>query len=239
MTRRFISFCAAVFVFTGAVSTATAAIEVGDLIKFGNGPGSPGGIFFIDDLNEGTTHDFDTFCVQLEEFIAFGPTYKVANLSQSTVGLGARPLTDFAAWLYNSYLDETLNNFNYAIKHVTSGASSTVTAAKNQANELQYAIWRAMGYSDSEIGSGWSGSYDDNYSGWLADFTASGWTGTGDIYVMNLLGIDSQGNYTKNVQDQLVRIPTPGTSEHVPEPLSVAIWSMLGLVAFGICRKRC
>ena len=51
------------------------------------------------------------------------------------------------------------------------------------------------------------------------------WSGTGNIYIMNLRTFDSAGRYTGYAQDQLVRVP--GT---VPEPMSLAVWSFLGAV---------
>jgi len=146
---------------------------------------------------------------------------------------GGRPLTSFAAWLYSSYLDETLLTFDFTIKHATS------EAAKTQANQLQTAIWRAMEYTRPQIGTGYYDTYNVGYDTWKdlfdVDVAANNWVGTGDIYVMNVLGKDASGNYTVNAQDQLVRIP----DVVVPEPVSLVVWSglALGILVVGLHRR--
>jgi hypothetical protein len=227
---------------TGATTTVQASIQVGDIVRIGDGPGTPGGIFYVKDLANNKLAD--TFCVQLEEFVRFDTTYLVAGISTSTVGAGAKPLTSFAAWLYDRYLNgvagsgPALSNFDFANVYAQTSAS----AARMQANELQLAIWQAMGYTPAEIGGasngGWYDTYDGKLAGWEADFNSDVannlWSGTGDIYVLNLLRKNGAGNYTINAQDQLIRIP----SDVIPEPVSLAVWSVLGVAAVGICRLR-
>src|SRR5688572_30400607 len=115
--RRY-SVCMAVAALVlGATFSVKASIQVGDIVRIGDGPGTPGGIFYIRDFASNKLAD--TFCVQLEEFIRFDTTYLVAGITTSTVGTGSRPLSSFAAWLYDRYLNgvsgsgPTLANFDF------------------------------------------------------------------------------------------------------------------------------
>jgi hypothetical protein len=224
-------------------SVASASLQTGDIVRFGNGPGTPGGIFYLQDA--GGNKITDTFCVQLEEFVSFGgATYKVANAqATSTVVLGSRPLTSFAAWLYDRYLNGTqgvgtaLKNFDFANVY----GSIDFAAARTQANELQLALWRAMGYSAAEIGTGWHNAYDGKLAGWQSDFQSDVdnqlWSGTGDVYVLNLLGQDGRGDYTVHAQDQLIRATSPPPISVVPEPFSGVVWVLLAVVGTALLQR--
>ena len=213
-----------------------ASIQTGDLVRIGNGPGSPGGIFYLKDTSGNKIAD--TFCVDLFENVRFDRIYKVANAFATETVAGGYDLTPFAAWLYDRYLNgvagvgAALPNFDFSIVYNSSAA------ARIQANELQLAIWEAMGYTPAEIGgvgSGWYSTYSGKVAGWHSAFLSDAtWSGTGDIYMLNLLRQDASGNYTLNAQDQLVRHP----SNIIPEPLSVAVWAMLACCAIGVTQLR-
>ena len=221
MSKHLIS--ALLFSFAFAVAApAEGSVEVGDQIKFGNGVGSPGGIFHIDNLTNGAGYDFDTFCVELEEFISFNKTYAVEGISQVTRQTG-RQLGSFSAWLYTEYLNGTLSGF-------------TPTAAN--ANTLQFGIWNGMGYDQSDFNTYVGGNFYTTYNSLLsattweeeykADVIAGTWSGTGNISVMNLRRVDPiTGRYTGYAQDQLVQTP-------VPEPGTIVVWSVLSLIAAGV-----
>jgi hypothetical protein len=183
--------------------SADAGFEVvqGDFIGLNNGPGSSGGVFHVDVDGRGTTADFDTFCVELEEHITFKPTtYYVESIGLWTKE-GDRKLGAQSAWLYTQFLKENENalvGFDFDL--VAGNPSST--QAKKQADALQLGIWRGMvdgsnnpnPYSDYEIKTlaGWSYSYisdlTTNYlGGWLQKFSVDNtWSGTGNIQIMNL-----------------------------------------------------
>ena len=113
MTRYFNAIVVGLCFFAASGASVQASIQVGDKIKLGDGPGSPGGIFRIDDLNDSPQWNFDSFCVELEEYVNFSTTYVVENIALQT-NQGNRTLQSFTAWLYNSYLDQTLSGFNFA-----------------------------------------------------------------------------------------------------------------------------
>ncbi|MCO6045377.1 hypothetical protein NG895_15815 [Aeoliella sp. ICT_H6.2] len=227
-------------------ANATASIQTGDIVGLDNAPGSPGGIFYLDD--ESGNKVTDTFCVQLEEFVNFNSDYKVADAyATTTLGSGSRSLTSFAAWLYDRYLNgvegsgPALSNFDFSNAY----GQSDYSAASFQANELQLAIWEAMGYTPAEIGGvngGWYDTYDGKVAGWETEFnndvTNGVWSGTGDVYVLNLLSKDGNGEYSIDAQDQLIRHPS---MQAVPEAGSVLVWlSVAGgciALAFQTSRK--
>jgi hypothetical protein len=231
-----VAMCATISLAPGAV----ASVQTGDIVRIGDGPGSPGGIFFLQDAAGNKLAD--TFCVQLDEYINFGKTYEVDDaLATSTAGAGSRPLTSFAAWLFDRYLNGLAGSGPALSNFVFSNAYGQVdaAAARIQANELQLSIWEAMGYTPAEIGGiipgGWYATYSGKIAGWNAEFQSDGaWSGTGDVYVLNLMGKDSNGNYSVHAQDQLVRI-----SDSVnPEPVSAVIWSILAITVAGVARRR-
>jgi len=239
MFKNHLALVVAVFATLLVSHSALASIQGGDFVRIGDGPGSPGGIFYLQDA--GGNKLADTFCVQIDEYINFAKTYQVADpIGTSTAGVGSRPLTSFAAWLYDRYLNgiagsgSALSNFAFSNAY----SQTNATAARVQANELQLAIWVAMEYTPAEIGGvlpgGWYATYSGKVAGWFTEFQSDlGWSGTGDIHVLNLMGKNSAGNYTIHAQDQLVRIPG-----NVPEPMSVFIWSMLAITIAGLTHLR-
>ena len=207
-----------------------ASIHAGDQIKFGDGVGTPGGVFYIDDLNDPGNPDFATFCVEITEFINFTSTYAVQSIGLVTVN-GGKTLQPITAWLYNSFLDGALNHFN--------------PTSLADVNALQLAIWKGMGYTEAEIkqyiGTSWYNTYNAVLAGnslqpgkpWYADFAAdTSWSGVGEIRVMNLRKVVN-GAYTDYAQDQLVRVPAP-------EPWSAAVWGLLAISVgtFGNRRRH-
>jgi hypothetical protein len=213
-----------------------ASIEVGDEIIFGNGIGGPGGIFVIDNQTDLAEPNFETFCVELFEFISFSPTkYGVESIGLSTVQSN-KPLGTFAAWLYTRFLGVggTLLGFS---------ASDPLDV-----NAVQVGIWgddplhMGMGYTSAQINPYINAGQHDaallaslktQFDSDVANFL---WAGTGDIFIMNLRKVKTDGTYGAYAQDQLIRIPPP-QQPPVPEPLSVAVWTLLAACAGSISRR--
>ncbi len=212
-----------------AMPLCEASILVNTRIQIDtNLPGSSGGRFAVNNpggqisgaYNFG---GFETFCVEVEEHITQNGVYRVKAIS--TQNSSGKTLGSQAAWLYTQFRAGTLTGFE------TAGANAT-----NDANALQYGIWQGMGYSDTDIASnlGISASslnstYKNHWtnSGWATDFANSGWTGIGQVRVMQLKG--SAINSTANHQDQLLLIPEPG---------SLAIWGLVGLGCTVMTSRR-
>ena len=225
----FAKLFAAVAMLLACAVPLSASIQVGDKIKLYDGVGMPGGIFNVDDLNDGPTNsiEFQTFCVEITEYIGFGTKYAVQSIGTTTVQ-GGNTLQPLTAWLYNSFLNGTLNNFNPTNSY--------------DANALQLALWISIGYThginspnsdiSKYIGQSWYNMYYPKLQAktWATDFTNSGWSGLGGVQIMNLRGVNSDGIYTTNNQDQLIR--------EMPEPWSFLVWSVLAICAGGLGARR-
>ena len=85
-------------------TSSWASVQVGDSLDFSRGAGgSYGGIFDVDNLENGVGTDFRSFCVEIEEHISFGSAYKVGGIDTVTHS-GGRSLTSFVAWLFTGFV---------------------------------------------------------------------------------------------------------------------------------------
>jgi len=233
--------------------TTQAAIEfakVGDTVVLNNGPGANGGIFYVDVIGKTSntppyngaspTFDFPTFCVEITEHIKLGSSYKVANISTKTQATNMT-LGSFAAWLYTRFIDQTTGSG----VGFTGIAGWGVGSADQDANAIQYGIWKSMGWSNSQITGALSGGHDATFlnnlkTAYQAD---TQWTGllatatpdanwnlgsyTGMVRIMSLTGpIPGTGN----AQDQLVMVS--------PEPGALLVWGGIIGVAAVACRRK-
>jgi len=208
--------------FTLAVGTSSFAtpipINVDDKIQISDGPGpyasisgGRGGSYWAsspDNLWE----DFLTYCLEVDESLNFSGTFMAGGITTMADKGGQNtdagdPLSPFTAYLYTQAV-----NGGYA---------------DDQLDDVQYAIW----YEEEEIGSlnGESnnpatplGFYTQEHN----NFSNSGWTGLGNVRVINLT--DASGN---DRQDLLVTAP-------VPEPATMFLFGtgLVGLAGFG--RKK-
>ncbi len=246
MKRLLPLFAASVLItaLTATVGFGGFEVIVGDVVKLTDGPGGPGGIFHVDVLGRGNIPDFDTYCVELDEFISFNTEYYVAAVGLVTQQAG-RTLQSQAAWLFTRFDEQDasstgLTGFNFA------------SPTTNQANALQLGIWRGMNpaWTDTDIINltSWSTTYIGTLStilgGWLTNFTNdTEWTGTGDVQVMSLrkFSVSPSGPITlpdgrrielkEDAQDQLALIPGLSQEEIVPElPSFYMAGSVLGCV---------
>ena len=174
-------------------------VSVGQHIYFGNGPGDTrGGEFEVYDWVSDEKL-FDTFCLEIVEYIGIGKTYEfvVADISTGAINGGKYggnpdPLDPMTAYLYHHFFHGTLDGYDYNGDRVAS------------ADALQNAIW----HIENEFS---SGPFIPNYN----DFTIlandevnikKNWTGLRDVRVINLT--DTEG-YAK--QDQITVVPEPAT----------------------------
>lgn len=201
---------------------AHGSLSVGDRIVFRDGPGSPAGILHVGQVDNGFQACFDTLQVELRGCFDYCTPYIVAGAGLSTTH-DNRELTPFTAWLYDAFIDQTLQKFDFA------------APSANDANVLQFGIWKGMGYTEAEIECAvndrcWYDVYNRLLSckGWECEFARDTcWSGTGDIQILDVrraTGIDR----APNVLGRLAPPPAPGPSS-VPEPTSVIAWLGLGL----------
>lgn len=215
-------------------SSTWAAIEQIQLSRPSN-LGAGGGVFQV----TGTLGSFETFCVQLGEYISFGTTYNVDTDDIGTTNdslPSEKSLGSQAAWLYTKFL--------------STGVDAISVSTSDEANAMQLGIWQGMGYGAEEIESAMIGHWGSSQAGvqayistlqgtiltvWINSDLANynNWMNNnliGNVRIMNLF-TTSGGR----AQDQLIIVtppdPEPGT---VPEPATIAVWSALlgmGLVA--------
>jgi hypothetical protein len=200
------------------------------------------GPFYLNPLGGTSTDGFLTFCVEeTEYFYTGGNTYTVGNGPGTGIGYQTVEtnwtLSPYTAWLYTNFSNHTMPA-NWT-KLIT--ASDSLYNPTLAYNVLQYAVWAGMtkpggggsvGASDAEqqfgvtngyLYAGWSASDLDGYGIGPTSFASSGWSGFHDVVVLNLY---DSNNYKS--QDQLAIIPGHGGPPG-PEPISLVIWSLLGL----------
>lgn len=201
-------------------------VNIGDKIRFADGPGaSPGGAFILtawDSTGTIVKGSFQSFCLETNENISFGPFYTVGDISTQARNGGSGgaigtpphdPLDKRTAWLYTQYI-ETPSALNSVAGWLSASATAKGTA-------MQQAIWRI----EQETMYISSNSLADALIV-AAGYGSDEWTNTGRVRVLNML------NASNGVaQDQLYITP-------VPEPeIYAMLIAGLGLMGF-VARRR-
>ena len=170
------------------------AIQVGDAISLTWAPwntGSSGGEFAVSYYGSSATL-FTTFCVEPNEYFSPGEKLIVQSMGTTIMNNGGSSpigLNSLVAYLYHEFAHNSWNVagiFDY-------GANRKADDAL-----LQAAIW-ALQYGSSDESNKFI-KYAMTYS------VLDGWSGTGDVGVMNLIGANGG-----NRQDQLALVPEPMT----------------------------
>lgn len=140
--------------------------------------------------------EFTSFCVQKSQALSLGVEYAWQLSTHTNGGPDHRPLTGPTAWLFHQWNHKLLGNYTYDW--------TQVQARKDDAQQLQLALWKLMGYSATLApGSKGEGWYNDALNPALA------WTGF-DIHgvrVLQLHGVVNPGDF----QDNLYETPEPGS----------------------------
>ncbi len=215
-----------------SVSQANASL-VNSLIKLQDGPGSGnGGEFKVYLQPNNTTAFFHTFCCELSEVISFGTTYKIQNLSTTTV-LSGKSLTTDTAWLFASWWNGSNKGLTNSGTFNLGSQSYALGGGRNaDARSLQLAIWYTMGWNSASIWT--SGGYAAEYAlnakaqTWVTEaqnVESSSYSTDFGVRVMNLTDSNGFGNF----QDQLTLVPEPG---------SFLIWTMVAAGMGSVVSRR-
>jgi hypothetical protein len=192
--------------------------------SYGNGPGGEfRGVvvqplaFAPIDLVTNQPGAFETFCVEKNEYIAFGIEY-FAGVSTAAIhgGMGGGdpdPLDPLTAYLYERFATGNLTDYTFDL---TDGG----TARAASADALQHVIW----YIEQEEDKSWTDGDNSLADRYYQDAMAHAGSGVGDVRILNLW---SDAEMTASpVQDQLILMPEPSVMA-------------LAVVALGVlCRSR-
>ena len=192
---------AALFGLMSSAPSLAAIVNPGDSIVFSaatnrdGGLSGGGGAFQITDTTSGSS--WYSFCLERNEYISFGNTYKVGSIGLEAVNGGygggnPDPISLQTAYLYYRY--------------ATGGLGFTGPGSAVQQAALQYAFWfledeLAIGTKSTDLS-----SLTQYYLG-IADLadpaTAGQYYGVRVVNPVTLAGVPSQS--------QLVYVPEPGT----------------------------
>lgn len=204
----------------------TTVINAGDTLKFLDSYGDwPGGAFKVY-LKSGDSYgyQYDTFCLEINEYIYLGFDYKVDSISKKAIANnndvskgyipseGGDPLDPKTAWLFFNFVK---GNLNTLVSGFIYDDIASYTA-------LQKAIW----YIEEEISTLPTGLATDLYNA----ANNAGWQTTDGVWVLNM--VNSRGR----AQDMLY---WDGTTPVVPTPeASTLLLVGAGLAGVGIWRKK-
>ena len=234
-------FVVGLAIFFVGSSLALASMEVGNIVKLGNSSAFSNRAIASSIEKSPQGSGLGIFTAGLQKDISISAMYEIESISRQSSRTD-RSLGEFAAWLYTGFLGD-LDNTSYLFSYDGSAA---------HANALQLGIWEGMDYSANAIksimGTKWYNTSSLTLHGdeknspavsWVADYSDSGWTGFGDIWITRLRtsALNPMTGKGGHVTEQLVKLGG-GSSLHHPEPVSLIIWAFLGACVGGIYFRR-
>ena len=223
-----------------AVSFAATTFSIGDQVQFSGGPGfdvTGGGAFTLTNKGQnglGNLGWINTFCLEKGETFNWGTTYKIGGISDAAKNGGggattinnvtSDPISADTAFLYTNYVQN-----QGAFGSLWANASTDV-----RGTAMQQAIWK-LEQEISGVGDGLGNLDDTNKSAVVGLASAlltaasnANWSNTGQVKVLNIVGLDG----VTRSQDQLYLAPVP---------LPAAAWlfgsAILGFVGFSARRR--
>lgn len=183
----------------------------------------------------GTTPNFQTFCVEGNEYIYPNTT---SYVSFSGVSFDGDTLTKGAAYLYAQFASGGNFGGNATYNY---GVGRSTTAA-----ELQDAIWALMAGQEGQTAANNSSNpfliaAEDEFGGTWAGADAAGGAGYDGVYILELWAdngpVDVQSASTAQ-QDQLIWEGSPPPSPSVPDGGTTMTLLGIGLFGLVIYRRR-
>lgn len=211
-----------------------AAIVVGDTVRFFDREGTTttdSGEFGLAVLPDADTELFRTFSMQRDEFMDFNKHgFEVTGITTNVMAQ-TDPIDWRTAYLYTQFRAGTLAGYDYG-----SGRDSS-------ANELQEAIWAIEG--EVYVADGQALNWINQASAAIQDGL---WSGIGAVKILNLAWATARGDHEQgqSATDVLLLDGDGGNdnggggpgNEVVPEPSSIAVWSLLGLAGAAAAWRR-
>jgi len=171
--------------------------------------------YAADSKNAGTPDpSFQTFCLELDEFLEGNPMNYVVNSAVADGGKGGPtpdPLSFGTAWLYNQFVSGTLQGYFTGVRTVEAGL-------------LQNAIWMLEEEMDMDVTNPYIALAMGQFGGTYMDNAGVGYL---NVYVLN-------NTYRqKNMQDFLWQ-------DDIPTPDGGATLMLLGgaLIGIGALRRK-
>ncbi len=220
---------AAVLVVSSLVAIpAQAALSVGDTIRFEDREGTVGGgeyaVYGVSPFSANEL--FRTFCVQTTEFLDFNAAgFKIVGITDHTVA-GNDQISPQTAYLFAHFSMGDLGHYDYT----PAPYNDSTYEHDRDANDLQKALW----YFEGETSTTFSNLPTESQQ-WITEannaVSSGAWSGLDGVSVLNITWATSRGGHYKNdnAQDVLYWNPPPPPPPGVPEPASIAVWSLLGL----------